>query len=325
MNSPIKKTNTSIKSYIILLFSVTLATYVIYLFLIPALTPPQPPLDVHDIVYLERTDENGTIKFINADGSGASTRDVTFSVPRTINIFGFNIPLAYHQVDNQISTVTWGADGNTLAFSYENENFIVRFPGLLTAEGEILTCPQDDSLYTCRNCPVRVLDQERVLINVGAPYDGVRYLAVYNMRNCKQESVYFDGNREWGFALSSKNWLAISEKLDDRFVLNVYDDQFTLMHTIPTEDLISWIEWSPDGNQLLYRDSRDYDSYVKMFNYNTNEDQITEVGKDICCASFSPDAQKIIFSRDNQIYIRDLTTGQETYLTQGTNPQWRPK
>ncbi|MGP8337689.1 MAG: DPP IV N-terminal domain-containing protein [Methanosarcinaceae archaeon] len=41
-------------------------------------------------------------------------------------------------------------------------------------------------------------------------------------------------------------------------------------------------------------------------------------------ASFSPDGTKIIYDRENEIYIYDVETGEKRFITKGENPDWRP-
>jgi len=282
-----------------------------------------PKFETHDIVYLDASPFSySKLNFI--DESGVKKSIANIMIPWTAEVFMFGNELS-QVVDlniNKVTNVYWSNTKGTLGFLYGMDYPHVRYPGLLLENGEILICQQDEKLSTNLNYPIQVLDDTRIVINIGRYPDN--YLSFYDMENCLEESVYYDGKAERGFAISSNGWLAINEELEGDLVLNVYDEQHQLVFTDNEVDDYYFIDWSKDGSMMIYRVGKSKsEDQLYSYDFKTNEQKI--IGDHIYHASFSPDDKKLIIEREGfQLYFLDLRSLEESYVIEGSSPNWKP-
>jgi hypothetical protein len=278
--------------------------------------------ELNDIAYVDDS-RNSHIIFSDAQGNNKSSLDVIIPVPMNVSSSGKELSRIKNFVFNNISDVYWEIDGDALGFLFSTYYPNVRFPALLTEEGTIYVCINDSILNTNYSYPIQVYDDKRIIINMGNYPDNS--LILYNMKECKNESVFYDGNGEQVFAVSSKGWLAINEEIDNEMMLNVYDNNRNLVFSDNQIDYYDFLAWSKDGNKLIYRVYKHKkEDYLYMHDFVTNESK--KVAEDIIFkTSFSPDGNKIVMEKiGKEIVILDLITLQETNIAKGSNPDWRP-
>jgi hypothetical protein len=274
-----------------------------------------------DIAYINDS-KNSHIRFSDAQGDHESSLHVIVPVPMNMNFPGKRVSRFKNFVLNNVSDVYWEIDGDALGFLFYTYYPNVRFPALLTEQGEIYVCINDSILNTNYHYPIQVHDDKRIIINIGRYPENS--LILYNMKECKKESVFYDGKGEQVFAVSSKGWLAINEEIDKEMMLNVYDSNRNLVFTDNQIDYYNFLAWSKDGNKLLYEVYKDNEEdNLYMHDFVTGESN--KIADYIFKASFSPDGNRIVMEKlGKNIVILDLITMEETYFAKGSNPDWRP-
>jgi hypothetical protein len=221
-----------------------------------------------------------------------------------------------------IFQINWGLNAKNLGILFATYYPNVSYPAVLQESGQLLLCLEDENLNTNYLYPIEMLDDERIVINLGRYPDN--YLSLYNMKTCQEESVYYDGSEEGTFAISSKGWLAIQEGLISDQILNVYDEGHNLVFSNNEVDNYYFYTWSGDGQKIAYVINKPKDKFgLYIHDFETGETSL--IGENIFYASFSPDGERMVIQRElAEIYILDLQTMQEKYLTKGTEPIWKP-
>jgi WD40 repeat protein len=166
------------------------------------------------------------------------------------------------------------------------------------------------------------MDDERIVINIG--HYPENHLSLYNMKECKEESVYYDGEGIDMFAISSKGWLAVEEYLGSDTELNIYDEKRALVFSDSQVDNYFFMNWSKDGNQFVFQVKKSStDNKFYLHDFTTGKTKL--IGEFIYTASFSPKGDQLVITRiRGEIFILDLGTLEETFLTYGYYPDWRP-
>ncbi len=285
---------------------------------------PMNPIIVGEPVYYEiaYTENDFPSKLMFTDETGKNGSSINLKLPIQIEIFGTRIPLVKSFASDNISGIYWDPTGKALGVLYSTYYVNIRYPALILLDGESFSCPNDMDLYTNYSYPIHVVDRERIIINMGN-FPNNR-LVLYNMKDCKQESIYYDGSEVRVFAVSSQGWLAVNEVKNDELMLNVYDDNKKLVYSDNTVGYEYYLTWSKDGSKLVYNINVENDiDDVCMYDFVKEEKTI--IGKSSAKVSFSPDGNKLIMEKNsNDLVILDLITLQENDFISGSNPDWRP-
>ncbi|MBI9045387.1 MAG: PD40 domain-containing protein [Anaerolineaceae bacterium] len=292
--------------------------------LVNSCSTPEENQEINDSLYYDIAyigiEDTSNISFIDETGKHLNSVDMEITLP--ITIFGINIPFMESIVANRFSDVYWGPDGETLGVLYSTRYTNIRYPAMILSNGEKYECSNDEELYTNFAYPIQVLDRERIVINMEEyPYNK---LVIYNMKNCEEEGIYYDGIEERVFAISSQGWLAVNEATYGGFALNVYDNNENLVYSDKSVGYEYYIAWSKDGNKLAYSINKENEiDDVCVYDFTEGEKRI--VSKSSGKVSFSPDGNKLVMEKiQNHLVILDLVTLQETDLIDGSNPDWRP-
>lgn len=129
--------------------------------------------------------------------------------------------------------------------------------------------------------------------------------------------------------------------VDDIYVMNV--DGANLVNLTTTPDALDQLpSWSPDGNQIIFRTTREWeplngaDPYYDVYIMNadgSNQHKLLTAGYELSTVSMSPNAPLIVYSVDrdaSRVYIAavggtTLTVLPLTSDIMGRNPSWSPE
>jgi len=82
----------------------------------------------------------------------------------------------------------------------------------------------------------------------------------------------------------------------------------------------SYPSWSPDGTKIIYSK---YSGIWEMDTNGDNKKELLSIPFPVC-PTWSPDGGKIAYSHNNKIWIMNSDGKNQTYLTDGTSPDWSP-
>lgn len=123
---------------------------------------------------------------------------------------------------------------------------------------------------------------------------------------------------------------------DDKFVsywesgdIFTFDPGTRQINNITKSGLVSETSysWSPDANQILFTLTDDNSIYVLDMGTGAKVSLIDSIDGTPRTISWDPEGEKISYSfyyNSNQIYVFDIATRENSFLTEGENPVWSP-
>jgi hypothetical protein len=269
-----------------------------------------------EIVYLQ----NNEIQFI--DDKGEKGEAFKIYVPTKRKVFGYTVPIYKRLQTMGVVNITWGNVDYPIGFTYVYGYPNVAYPVLLNNKNEMLICSRETGPNTHWTNPIEVTDGGRILINLEG--NNKNYLVFYDMEECKEENILYEGENIRYFALSRNGLLAVNEEIDSDLMLNIYDEHSKLIYSNNDNDYYEFFAWSSDGNKLLFPGKNDNGviDKIQIINFLTGDTQI--INQEVFYASFSPSGDKLVMDTKNGIVILDLLTMEEKIISQGDSPHWHP-
>jgi hypothetical protein len=287
------------------------------------LLPEGEGLPENDIVFIpEETPD--TLGFINADGTGFETRTLEMSE-------GFFRDFVKMSTLGLSVWVTWGPEGRSLAGSLGRFHTGGGIPVVITSDGGLLYCPEDESTpdSTARSW---IVDGSTILTIDEYPSGDPELVLLMDMTTCAVREVLYqipqDLNLEEA-SISLQGWLAIttlreaslSEREAFRRILLI-DPQGAEVAEVPNG---RWPSWSQDGEWLAYTVN---DDGLYIVRRDGTEPRKVLAEPRVGLATWSPDGEWLAYDRptgegNQAIYKVNLTSGEEVEIFRGGfNPNW---
>ena len=259
-----------------------------------------------------------TLGFIYPDGSGYLTRTVDISE-------GFWKDLAKMSSPNITFWITWSPDGHYLASHYGRYDRGSGIPMLISANGDFMLCPDDDSSPYSTGRSWVVSGTTIIVVDNWPSQEPDRVLLV-EMKSCTELSTLYIAQPDEGISeatLSVQGWLAIARGVTDRGM------EILIIDPERTDEIVltggRYPAWSRDGEWLAYSIYQD-----GLYVSKKDGSSIRKLVDDpyIGDPSWSPDGKWLVYSRpdagESVIFKINIGTLEEHEIFRGgTSPNWR--
>ena len=290
------------------------------------LLPEGQGLPDKEIVFIPE-ETYDTLGFINADGTGFETRTLEITEGFFRDFVKMSSPVLSVRI-------TWGPDGRSLAGSLGRFHTGGGSPLVITSEGGLLFCPEEDENTPFGSARPWIVEGSKLLSVDQFPSQDPNRVLLVDMDTCAVEEVLLEAGSDHGISgigeasLSSQGWLALAAAKgatlsDEAFAgILLIDPQGKEVAAVPDGQ---WPAWSRDGEWLVY---------------TVNDDGLYIVRKDgtgvrkvlgeprVGPATWSPDNEWLAYDRptgagNSGIYKVNLLTGEEVEIYRGGfNPNW---